>query len=530
MFGKKYTYVFSKTICLMIACGVLTSASPLLGEENTSLRLAPLFSQGAVLQHGKPVPVWGLALAGEEIAVEFAGQSKTTLAGADGRWMVKLDPLAVSASSQILRVRQSKTGEVVEAGDILVGDVWLCSGQSNMARAVQEAPDAADFPLVRGWVSPQAPSAKPEFFNAGTWSVNPMPAGEGALGWSAVAYVFAREVHRETGIPIGLIMTSYGGTEIQSWLSEGALKNSGANESVQKRWDSRLAQLPEATEEWEKEFAIWKQESDEAAKRGEPPKRKSPRAPEGVGSRKQPASLYNGMVAPFIPFALRGILWYQGESDAGRHEDYQKLFTELIRSWRADFRQGDLPFYFVQLPNYEPKGNSPPRSWAFLRGAQSTVLALPNTGMAVTIDVGDANDLHPKNKLDVGLRLARHALKNEYGKAITATGPVFASASREGAVMRIKFQDNLKLEIRDVEGPAFEVAGADKMFSPATARIDGTDLLVSAPGVPEPVAVRYAWWNNPAVVLVGVDGLPASPFRSDDWPLRAEPREGFQAR
>lgn len=517
MLRKKYTNVFFKTICLMIACGVLTTASPLLGKENTSLRLAPLFSEGAVLQHGKPVPIWGLAPAGEEIAVEFAGQSKTTLAGADGRWMVKLDPLAVSASSQILRVRQFKTGEVVEAGDILIGDVWLCSGQSNMARAVRDAPDAANFPLIRGWVSPQAPSAKPEFFNAGTWSANPMPVGEGALVWSAVAYVFAREIHGETGIPIGLIMTSYGGTEIQSWLSEGALKNSGANESVQKRWDSRLAQLPEATEEWEKEFAIWKKEADQAAQRGEELKRNPPRAPQGVGTRKQPASLYNGMVAPFIPFALRGILWYQGESDAGRHEDYQKLFTELIRSWRTDFGQGDLPFYFVQLPNYEPKGNSSPRNWAFLREAQSTALALPNTGMAVTIDIGEANDLHPKNKRDVGLRLARHALKNEYGKPIAASGPVFASASRDGAAMRVEFLDNPKLELRQAEGPAFEVAGADQNFSPAVALIDGTDLLVSSPEVPEPVAVRYAWWNNPAVVLVGADGLPASPFRSDNW-------------
>ncbi len=526
---NKYTDVFFKTLALMTTLGVLAIPSQARGEEDISLQLAPLFSDGAVLQQGKPVPVWGLAQPGAEITGEFAGQSKTATSGPNGRWLVTFDPLVLSSQPQSLRVRQTKTGDVVEVKDIVVGDVWLCSGQSNMARAVHDAPDAADFPLIRGWVSPQAPSTKPEFFNAGAWSTNPLPEEEGAPGWSAVAYHFARDVHRETGMPIGLIMTSYGGTEIQSWLSEGALKNSGANDAVQKRWATRLAQLPEETKEWEKEYALWKRETDEIIARGEQPKRQPPRAPQGVGTRKQPASLYNGMVAPFIPFALRGILWYQGESDVGRHGDYPKLFSELIRSWRADFGQGDLPFYFVQLPNYEPKGNSPPRNWAFLREAQSSVLSLPNTGMAVTIDIGDANDLHPKNKRDVGLRLARHALKNENGKVIAASGPVFASANRAGTAMRVKFHDSPKLEIRQVEGPAFEVAGVDQIFSPATARIDGEDLLVSSPGVPEPVAVRYAWWNNPAVVLVGADGLPASPFRSDDWPLRPEKEEGSPA-
>lgn len=512
---------------------LVSSDIPHLSAAESGFLMAPLFSSGAVLQHGKPVPIWGMAQAGQNITVEFAGQSKPAITGSDGRWRVQLDPLAISTQPQTLRASCRETGGVLEAKDILVGDVWLCAGQSNMARPVTEVPDAANFPLIRGWRSPQAPAMKPEFFNAASWSANPLPPeipDDASPGWSAVAYYFAREVHRETGIPIGLIMTSYGGTEIESWLSEGALKNSGANDSVQKRWESRLAQLPETTKEWEIEFANWKQEAADAEKRGEQPKRKPPRAPESWGSRKQPASLYNGMVAPFIPFALRGILWYQGESNVGRHGDYQKLFSELIRSWRADFGQGDLPFYFVQLPNYEPKGNSPPRNWAFLRGAQATALALPNTGMAVTIDIGEANNLHPKNKLDVGRRLARHALKNEYGKAIAATGPVFASASRDGEAMRVKFQDNSKLEIRPAEGPAFEVAGANQIFSPATARIEGTDLLVSSPEVPEPVAVRYAWWNNPAVLLVGADGLPASPFRSDDWPLRAEPSEGAPTR
>lgn len=493
-------------------------------------QLAPLFSEGAVFQQGKPLVIWGQADPGEEIEVAFAGQSRKAVADAHRRWSVTLHALEMNTQPQTLFVRTVRVGNQTEVKNILVGDVWLCSGQSNMARVVEDVPDAAEFPLIRGWVSPKAPAVQPAFSNGGWWSADPFSTGEGVDGWSAVAYHFAREVHRETGTPIGLIMTAYGGTEIEAWLSEEAAADSGAGARVQARWQSRLAQLPAATREWEQDTANWQKESAEAARTGVPFHRKPPRPPEGIGSRKQPGALYNGMVVPFVPYGLRGILWYQGESNVGRHEDYRKLFPALISSWRAAFGQGDLPFYFVQLPNYEPKPESVVQKWPYLREAQTAALDLPHTGMAVTIDIGDANDLHPKNKRDVGRRLARLALKNEYGKALATAGPEFVSARTEGAAMRVKFRGDSHWEIREGDGPGFEVAGADGRFVPAIARKDGADLLVSLPEIPEPTAVRYAWRNNPTVLLFGVEGLPAAPFRSDNWSMPDDPPPDTAAR
>jgi len=337
-------------------------------------------------------------------------------------------------------------------------------------------------------------------------------------GWSAAAYYFAREVHRETGVPIGLIMSSYGGTEIEAWMSPSAIRDSGEEASVMGRWNGLLARLPEMTKAWEADHARWVAEAAEAAKRGETPKRKEPKL-EGVGSRKQPSSLYNAMVAPFIPYGLRGFLWYQGESNVGRHEAYKNLFPALIRSWRADFGQGDLPFYFVQIANFEPKNSPSPDSWAFLREAQASVLSLPKTGMAIAFDVGDAADIHPKNKQDVGHRLALHALKNEFNKDVITTGPVFQGAERKGSAMLVSFQGDPEPDLKGNGARAFELAGADRKFFPATAQIEGNHLSISSPDVPEPVAVRYAWWNQPNVVLFGASGLPAPPFRSDAWPM-----------
>lgn len=504
----------------------MSQVSPLLAVE-TSFAFGPLFSDGAVLQRDKPIPVWGLASPGAEVKVEFAGQSKSATADRDGRWTAWLDALEPSAVSRTLRA--STPDGVLEARDVLVGDVWFCSGQSNMSWALENAPQFADAMAsaeklpIRGWRSPQAPSAQPAFFNASRWTscVSQTDGVRDMKDWSAAAFFFAREVFQETGVPVGIITTSYGGTMIEAWMNESALKESGLKEVVDRRFAKQLAQLPQLTAEWEKKVADWKVEAAEAAKTGGKPRFGSPRPPEGIGSRRQPSALFNGMVMPFVPFGIRGILWYQGESNVSRPEEYERLFTALIRSWRVAFGQGDLPFYFVQIANYAGKNHPPSRAWAELREAQASALSLPRTGMIVTIDVGEANNLHPKNKLDVGLRLARLALKNDYGKEIPTSGPVFASARPEGGSIRVTFKPGSHLVLREASDISFEVAGADKNFVPAVAKIDGSELVVSSPQVPAPIAVRYAWWGNPGATLFDDSGLPAPPFRSDDWQLSA---------
>jgi len=507
----------------------LMSVSAASSASVPTFQLAPLFSDHGVLQRDKPVAVWGLAEPGDEITVEFAGQSKKTTTSAEGAWKVLLDPLTISSQPQVLRAISLRSEKILTAADLLVGDVWFCSGQSNMAWSVSQSANAtkemaeANFPLIRGWRSPLVASENPEFSNESSWSpCKPHTATENGIvrSWAAAAYYFAREVHRETGVPIGLIMSSYGGTEIESWMSGVAIKDSGEEDFVMRRWNALLAKLPEMKKAWEINHASWLEEAAEAEKRGEKPKRREPRL-EGPGSRKQPSSLYNSMVVPFIPYGLRGFLWYQGESNVDRHETYKNLFPALIRSWRTDFGQGDLPFYFVQIANFEPKNASSPSSWAFLREAQASALSLPRTGMAVACDIGDPEELHPKNKQDVGLRLALHALKNEFGKGVMATGPVFAVAEKKGAAMLLRFEGNPKLDLRGNGARAFELAGADKKFFPATAQLEGDHLMISSADVPEPLAVRYAWWNQPLVVLFGESGLPAPPFRSDDWPMPA---------
>ena len=514
--------MFCRVVCLLVL-----SLSTALSESREAFRLAPLFSDRAVLQRDKPVAVWGLAEPGDQVKVEFAGQTKECSAGQDGRWKILLDPLKMSVTPQVLRATSSRSGVTLTADDLLVGDVWFCSGQSNMTFSVRESSDGAkemaeaDFPLIRGWRSPLVASEHPEFSNAAFWSkcTPHTETQDGAVrSWAAAAYFFAREVHRETGVPIGLIMSSYGGTEIESWMSGAAIKDSGEEAFVMGRWNALLARLPEMKKAWEINHASWVEEAAEAEKRGEKPKRREPRL-EGPGSRKQPSSLYNAMVAPFIPYGLRGFLWYQGESNVGRHETYKNLFPALIRSWRTDFGQGDLPFYFVQIANIEPKNSTSPDDWAFLREAQASALSLPQTGMAIAVDIGDAKLLHPPNKQDVGRRLALHALKNEFNKDVITTGPVFQGAERKGSSMLVSFQGDPKLDLKGNGARAFELAGADRKFFPATAQIEGNHLSISSPDVPEPVAVRYAWWNQPNVVLFGASGLPAPPFRSDAWPM-----------
>ncbi len=501
---------------LTVSCAALAlSAVSALAD----ITLAPLFRDGAVLQRDQPLVVWGRAAAAEKVEVKFRGQSASAITGADGRWRVTLTAEKASSVPSELVATGANT---VVVKDVLVGDVWLCSGQSNMAMLVRNSNDAereiaaANLPLIRQFKVPTAVSARRAEDVAASWvACTPATAG----GFSAAAFFFARDLHKRYAVPIGIINSAWGGTQIEGWISEATLKELPAAAAIFDRWQKRLSDYPAALAAHEKSVATWEQEKAGAQAAGRAFKRGKGKAPEGPNSRWMPGGMYNAMIAPLVPYAVKGVLWYQGEANAERHAEYASLFGALIKQWRADFCQ-PLPFFFVQLANFERGEGNKGTTWAFQREAQARVLTLPSTGMAVTIDIGDPKDIHPKNKQEVGRRLALQARRHAYGERIESDGPVFAAARPEGGALRVTFARSPALRLEPARGDgrvAFEIAGADKVFVAAEAVVDGRTLLVRAPGVPEPVAVRYAWRNSPDARLFNAAGLPAAPFRSDRW-------------
>jgi len=510
-----------------------------------NVALAPLFGDHAVLQRDKPVPVWGRADAGEKVRVEFRGQKVETTAGADGRWMVLLETLAASAQGADLTVAGKNT---LTLHDIVVGEVWLCSGQSNMEFMVKQARDAAqetaaaNFPLIRHVKIARTVADAPADtvrttggfggLTAGWQPASPQTAGD----FTVVGYFFAREIFQKLNVPVGLVNSSWGGTPVESWMSPAALASDPRFKIVTERWQQNVAAYAANKAGFDSELIRWntaesaaKAEAAAKAKTAKPKqtaeqhfapwlkKNPRPRAPRGPGDPWTPAGLFNGMINPLLPYALRGVLWYQGESNAERAGEYHGLFAAMITAWRAHCGQPALPFYWVSLANYSVPSDASGTSYAFLREAQTQTLSLPNTGQALAIDLGEPDDIHPKNKQDVGRRLALLAQNRVYGITADDTGPTFAGAVREGAALRVTFTHATGLIAHDKPVQSLEVAGADRRFFPASGKIERSTLLVSAPQVKEPVAVRYAWRNAPEANLANGAGLPAVPFRSDSW-------------
>jgi sialate O-acetylesterase len=317
---------------------------------------------------------------------------------------------------------------------------------------------------------------------------------------------------------VGIVNSSWGGTTIEAWISDEARGSTSVAAALDARWqEARRAWPPERVARYPADMAAWQQAQAQADATHTKNLLPWPQPPASLDSPALPGGLYNGMIAPLQPGALRGILWYQGASNVDRPDEYAELFPALIRSWRANWGESDLPFYFVQLPNYAD-GDAGGRKWARLREAQTKALALPATGMAVTIDAGEADNLHPTNKEPVGRRLALVAEAKTYGMAVDYSGPRFARATRDGRALRVHFTHAVTgLVAHNQPVQALELAGSDKVFHAATAKIEGETLLVSAPDVADPVAVRYAWTNAPVANLYNGSGLPAAPFRSDDW-------------
>ncbi len=489
------------------------------GIAGADVQLPSLLGDNMLLQRGVPVPIWGKAEPGEKVTVTLGKVEATAVTNEKGQWTVKLDPLEAGGPLE-LTISGKNT---LTLRNILLGEVWVCSGQSNMQWAVNQSANAeqeiaaANYPKIRLFGVKRTVAETPQDDVVGNWAeCTPQTVAD----FSAVAYFFGREVHKALdGVPVGLIHTSWGGTPSEAWTSLLALEAEPDVKPLLDWWKEEVAKSEALLAEFEKRMAEWKKAAETAKAEGKEPPPQPQRPVDQRSSSNRPASLYNAMIAPLIPYALRGAIWYQGESNASRACQYRKLFPLLIQDWRRGWPQGDFPFLFVQLANFRNNWTDP-RSWAELREAQLMALSLPNTGMAVAIDIGESFDIHPKNKQEVGRRLALAARAIAYGEKLVYSGPIYEGMAIEGNTIRLRFQHvggGLVAQGGPLKG--FIVAGDDRKFLWADARIDGETVLVRSGHIAHPVAVRCAWWDDPhGCNLYNKEGLPASPFRTDDWP------------
>lgn len=492
-------------------------------DARANVVLPDVIGDGMVLQRGRPVPIWGKAAASEVVTVRFGTQTKQATADQDGNWIVRLDSLRASSEPATLTIEGNNK---IELKDILVGEVWLVSGQSNMQRLLSETANgeaaiaAANHPLIRLFnVSRQVAfkHAKPPL---AVWQAC---SPDSVKEFSAAGYYFGVELERELKVPIGLINSSYGGSQAEAWTPvEYLVASADLKPTVERKkiWDE---ERPRVREQYDAAIRKWREDADKAKAAGAKPQ-PSPPVPDALREYRVAASIYDGMIAPLIPFSFRGAVWYQGESNEGRAQQYELLLPVMIRAWRERWREGDFPFGIVQLPNFhEVKDQPEDGPWSHLREAQRrTAATVRNSGLIVTIDIGEAHDGHPKNKLDVGKRMARWAFAEVYGFPTVGSGPTFQRARQEGSSIVLTFSDaGSGLRIRNGRKlEEFAIAGEDKQWHWAEAKIIGRNRVkVWSPAVSNPVEVRYAFNDNPKNPnLTNETGLPASPFRTDNWP------------
>lgn len=487
---------------------------------HADVRLPAVISDHMVLQQEMPASVWGWAEPGEKVTVKFAAQTLETTADPEGRWRVKFAELAPGSAGEMTVAGKN----TLTIHDVVAGEVWIASGQSNMEFTVGRGKDAqqeiaaANYPKLRMFTVQKNAQLEPQEDLPGKWAVaTPETAG----AFSAVGYFFARKLNQTLKQPIGILHTSWGGTPAEYWTPRRVLAADAVFKPIFDSWEAKVAAYPKAKETYDADLARWK-EAEKTAREAGKPVPPPPRAPIGDGAVGSPGCLYNGMIAPLTPYTLRGAIWYQGEANAGNAKLYRRLFPTMILSWRQAWK-AEFPFLFVQLANFNakhqpPTGQPEQSAWAELREAQMMTLELPRTGMAVAIDIGEADDIHPKNKQEVGRRLAMIAEASAYYRDQEFSGPLFGGAQIEDGKIRLSFRNSDGMKAADggkLKG--FAIAGEDKKFVWADAAIEGDHVLVSSPEVKEPVAVRYGWADNPECNLVNATGLPASPFRSDEW-------------
>lgn len=497
----------------------------LAGVGRAEVKLPAVFGSHMVLQRDLPVPVWGWAAPGEAVKVTFRDQTQSATAGDDGKWSVKLTALSVGEPGT-LTVQGNNT---ITLEDVLVGEVWICSGQSNMEWSTNASLDpdlesaAANYPQMRLFHVPRATTPEPQSDTTAEWKVcSPETCG----GFSAVGYYFGRQLHQVLGVPVGIINSSWGGTRAEAWTSPAAMAARSELKPILDEWQRQESEWNPDKAKADYEAAMTRWEAAVAKARDEkkqPPNKPQP-ATDPRLSHNRHTNLYNGMIAPLVPFAIRGAIWYQGESNASRAYQYRVLMPTMIRSWRDAWKQGDFAFYQVQLADFrEIKADPGESDWAELREAQMLACdAEPNVGAACITDLGAIKDIHPKNKQDVAKRLARLALVDQYGFAgkLNRNGPTYKSLDIVGGKCTIHFDNGGANLISYYNEPltGFAIAGADKRWVWGEAKITGPNTVeVSHPEVLEPVAVRYNWADNPQGNLYNATYLPAYPFRSDDW-------------
>jgi len=473
-----------------------------------------LFCDNAVLQQGMEIPVWGTARDGETVSVEMAGQSASATAH-DGKWEVRLPKLA-AGGPYTMTIKGDNT---VTLQNIMVGEVWLCSGQSNMARTLvppdrvqprfpawEKDAAAANYPQIREFA---VGNARPgEVGVSGHWDIcTPQTAGD----FTAVGFYFARALSEARHVPVGLIKAAVGATGAATWTPPDAFSSTKETQHIIDYYQRAIREFPERLAKYDAEkdalLAKYRQDLDLAKKNGSPEPRQPTPPTDPSKDVNRPSYLFLNRIAPLAPFAFRGILWYQGEQNSGHALEYRALFPALIAGWRKTFSNGQLPFLFVQLPGYK---GTPPE----MREVQREVWrATPGTFMVVTTDCGDPENIHPPNKQPVGERLARAARGMVYGEDIEFSGPSFESVQVQGGRLTVSFSHTGGgLSAKDGELSGFEIAGSDKVFQPAWAEIQGSDIVLTSAAVPAPVSVRYGWQNIPTGNLINRDGLPASPF------------------
>ncbi len=498
---------------LLVVLGLF--ATPLSAAEKLSL--SSLFTDHAVLQRDIAVPVWGKAGPGQTVYVRFAGQEKPATADKNGKWSVKLDPLAASAEGRTLTLSADSGGEEVTLKDVLVGEVWVCSGQSNMGWTLKqstggdEAIAAAGDAQLRLFNAGARAVDEPQESIAGTWAVD---SSQSATNFSGVAYFFGKDLRKALGVPVGLIKSAVGGTLCEAWTPKVDLETNPTLKPLLDQQAARVAGYPKVLEDFtNKEPELLKAHESAVAKakadgKPEPRKPTAPQDPATNGNR--PFGLYNGSIAPLVPYAIRGAIWYQGESNSGRGKEYQTLFPAMITGWRKVWGQGDFPFLFVQIAPHN--GMSPE-----IRDAQRlTVQTTQNTAMAVTLDVGHPSDIHPQDKQPVGVRLALAARALAHGEKIEYSGPAYDSLTVSGNKATLSFKHiGGGLIVKEGKLKGFTIAGPDGKYVEATTAIKGDTIVVFSDSVSAPTAVRYGWVNVPEASLWNKAGLPASPFQTD---------------
>jgi sialate O-acetylesterase len=489
------------------------SLSLLAATGNAEVKPAQLFSDHAVLQTGMPIRIWGTAAPGEKVTVTLGSRKQSTTAGSDGRWLLRLNKMK-PGGPYTLTISGTNT---VAVNDVLIGEDWIASGQSNMAFTISKKEAswagmldedkeiaAANYPQLRIFMAAANKAYEPQTDIKGEWKI---ATPENAPAFSAIAYLFGRNLNQALHRPVGMVVIAYGASTAESWISRPTLVSDPALKPLLDHFDDlyRFYQShPNAT-------------TDQAPPSPQTINGRSARPgplKDPVQDQHQPTVLYNGMAHPIIPFAMRGVIWYQGESIVGGKAGvalYPHVMETLVKDWRAEWGEGDFPFNFVQLAPLKNTSNNP-----MVREGQAKLLSLPNTGMAVTLDVGDPDNVHPKDKEPVGDRLSRIALAKTYGKKIEFSGPVYEGMKVDGANIILTFTHAEGLSAKGGPLQWFQIAGADGQYVPATAEVRGKTVVVHSDQVPNPASARYAWDNYPqGANLVNGAGLPAAPFRTD---------------